>query len=88
MNNIRQHRPAYFTGFDNETVQFETADQLLAIGFVCNFRTVENFHRFSVALSEFNGALLMAEYNDGKKWWVVGYLKDDVPELPRWVPVR
>jgi hypothetical protein len=26
----------------------------------------------------------MAEFAEGKKWWVVGYMKDSVEGLPAW----
>jgi hypothetical protein len=80
---ITQHRPAYFSGFENEVVRFETLDDLLAIGFVANFRQdMETpFHRFSLA----DGRMLMAEYDEGHVWWVVGFISDASGlDLPVW----
>ena len=75
---IKQHRPNYFSGFDTEIVKFDTVDELKEIGFVKNFsdNLDGKFHQYS--LSEYyteDTHLLMAEYNKGKTWWVVGYIK-------------
>lgn len=83
MNQIKQHRPAFFEGWENEVVDFESKDDLLAIPFVSNFATQPGFHQFS-----FGNNLLMAEYQEGRKWWVVGYLKEPVAGLSEWVPVE
>ena len=85
MNKIRQHRPAYMSGWDDEVVDFETTEQLLAIPFVKNFRDAdpENFHQFSIG----HGSLpaLMAETHGGEKWWCIGFLDTaDGIELPAW----
>lgn len=87
MNTIKQHRPAYFTGFNNEVVSFTTTDELLAIPFVAGFRDLDGFHRHSVSRDGVR-LMLMAELNDGRKWWVIGYLDEDCPDLPTWKPVR
>ena len=42
------------------------------------------FHRFSQSEEWHDRWLLMAEFDEGKKWWVVGYLKEKVEELPAW----
>lgn len=83
MNEITQYRPAFFEGFENETVDFDNLEDLLKIPFVANFTTNRGFNRFSVS-----GQMLMAEYHNGKKWLVVGYIKN--PEglgLPEWKEV-
>lgn len=79
MNEIRQHRPAFFEGWENETIQFDTLEELLAIPWVKNFSAHGNFHQYSVS-----GNHLMAEYRGGREWWVVGTLKHDVEGLPKW----
>jgi len=82
MNRIRQHRPAFVTGFENEVVKFNTAEELLEIEFVKNFSRNDNFYRYSLG----SGAL-MAEYEDGYEWWVIGHI-DNAEEvnLPMWMP--
>ena len=82
MNRIRQYRPAYFTGFENATVEFDGVEALLAISFVTSFVN-ESFHQFSIDTTNGDNIALMAEYDDGNKWWVVGFLDSPV-DLPRW----
>ena len=86
MNRIRQHRPAFVTGFENEVVKFNTTEELLEIEFVKNFSRNDNFCRYSLSTSLGRGAL-MAEYEDGYEWWVIGHL-DNTEEvnLPKWMP--
>lgn|SRR5581483_1974489 len=86
-NSIRQHRPAYFTGYPEPlTVEFETIEQLTKIPFVANFaRDLGDgpFWRYSLG-----DDMLMAEYREGATWWVVGYIKDRdaiADQLPRWI---
>ena len=80
MSKITQYRPAFFEGFVNETAHFETMGDLLSIPFVANFANDEGFFRFSIS-----DEMLMAEYDGGKKWWVVG--RFEAPPnvgLPTW----
>ena len=42
MATIRQHRPAYFTGYENQTVEFNSLEELLKIEFVDNFKKTFN----------------------------------------------
>ena len=90
MPTIRQYRPAYFTGFEEEVVDFNTIDELLNIGFVKNFSDKSSpsnkaFFRFSMS-----DAFLMAEYERGTKWWGVGHITNDpnniCSALPKWEP--
>ncbi len=95
MPTIRQYRPAYVTGFENETKEFSSLEELLSIEFVDNFRKLPNgqtnprFHQFSI--SEIHGEfgyVLMAEYSNGFEWWVVGYINDNdgIKDMPSWTP--
>ena len=86
MNKIRQHRPSYFSGFKDLEVEFDSADALLEIPWVKNFAGAwdgDTFHRFSISRDKYS-KMLICELNDGKKWWVIGYLEHDVPTLPTW----
>lgn len=81
MNKIYQYRPAFFTGFYQEIVVFNTARELFAIPFVKNFSDDEDFYRFS--LTE-DGHYLFAEYwkKIKHKWMCVGWFDiDNDPEL-------
>ncbi len=68
---------------DLDQAEFESIEELLNIPFVATFAKVITpaFHRFSVS----SNSCLMAEYNKGAEWWVVGII--EFPEkvnLPRW----
>ncbi len=42
------------------------------------------FHRFSQVEEWHDRWLLMAEFAEGKKWWVVGIMRGEVEGLPTW----
>lgn len=91
---IKQYRPGYFTGYENKVENFNSLNELLAIDFVDNFKNtpeLSSFHQFSISEPSDDTMILMAEYEEGKIWWVVGYLSDAkeiVKDLPAWVPKR
>jgi hypothetical protein len=79
MNEINQHRPPYVDGYDNVCVCFSTDDELFEIPFVKCFRH-SNFSRYAMS-----GNHLMAIYDDGFEWWVIGTIKDPPSvHLPKW----
>jgi hypothetical protein len=93
MATIKRHRPAYFSGFDDEKSEFNSLTELFNIEWVDNFRKLPNnrvntnFHRYSVSKSvSSNGYVLIAEYDNGFEWWVIGFTDDDkiINELPEW----
>jgi len=95
MAKIKQYRPAFFTGFENEEKEFNSLEELFAIDFVDNFKKTPNnkvnpnFHQFSISTPSVDlPHILMAEYKGGAEWWVVGYIDDGeaVRQLPKWVP--
>lgn len=57
------------TSDENPPVEFSTLDELLQIPFVKRFSKDENFYRYSI-----NKEHLIAEYNNGYSWWVIGKL--------------
>jgi hypothetical protein len=90
---ITQHLPAYFTGFSKKVVAFETLDDLLEIPFVANFTTLPDFYRFSLWREDADPRFgvpaqvrLMAECENGRRWWVVGRIDGTPPDLPTWKP--
>ena len=88
MASIKQHIPNFVSGVDPETVEFQTLDELLDISFVKIWKD-KNFYQYSVSEDRW-GTILMAEYNSGIKWWVVGNIKGTTREelgLPEWKPV-
>lgn len=64
-NSIRQYRP---DGFENETLGFSTDEELINIPFVKNFNK-DNF--FCYAMSDNH---LMAIYDNGFRWRVIGII--------------
>lgn len=80
---IRQYRPAFFEGFETEECSFETVEELFQIPWIENFTKRDDFHQFSRA-----DEMLMAEYKEGKEWWVVGRFlgNPDEIDLPKWEP--
>lgn len=86
---IRQHIPNFVSGFNPAIEEFKTLDELLNLDFVKRFSDGDpNFYRFSVK-DYVTRVHLMAEYDEGRTWWVVGYIngiaKDDIG-LPQWIP--
>ena len=85
-NCIRQHIPNSCDFGDPEIAHFDGTADLLAVPWVKQFKDagMGRFYRFSL-----EGHRLMAEYNQGRKWWVIGTLKllDNV-DLPQWWPNR
>jgi hypothetical protein len=85
MNEIRQHIPSFIDGVDPLTIPFETVAELLDIPFVKNFidGMAWPFYRFSFCPDI---SALMAEYQLGQHWFVVGFIRDPLPgePLPIW----
>lgn len=74
--------------YDNEaersSVYFDTNEELFEVDMVKRWSMHKDFYRYSISDNH-----LMAEYIDGKKWWVIGYIK--YPEklnLPKWEPKK
>lgn len=82
-NTVRQHIPGFLTGHEPVVAEFDTLEELLAVPFVAHWKSNPGFHRFSMNV-EVGLSYLMAEYHNGKEWWVVGYLSGSIPGLPRW----
>jgi len=89
MAKIRQYFPNFYSGFDPQTIEFNTQKELLKIDFVKGFSENKTFFRYSLIIddnktSEFKSTL-MAEYKNGYKWFVVGSIDNvDSLNLPKW----
>jgi hypothetical protein len=86
--NFVEQRP----GHHYEDGEFNTQEELLAFPAIARWAQPfdgKPFHRWSMAL-ETNRTLLMAEYDEGRHWWVVGFITDGREELtlPQWEPKR
>jgi hypothetical protein len=75
---IRQYRPAFFEGFETETVEFSTIEELEAVPFVKRHASAADHHRLSLTKDN----TLMAEFQGGKRWLVVGFITEGRPDLP------
>jgi hypothetical protein len=80
-----QHVPNYID-CDPYTAEVATLEELLALEWVSFWKESPNdgeeFHKYSQSKVD-DGCYLMAEYNKGKSWWVVGYI-DEQLDLPEW----
>jgi hypothetical protein len=94
MAKIRQYRPAFFDGFENQTVEFNSIEELIKIDWVdgctkeIGGKYDKKFHQFSICKERGDTeSTLMAEYNDGFTWWVVGFIDDEeiIKNMPTWV---
>ncbi len=73
-----QYRPTFYSGFTNKEVEFDTVEELLNIDFVKSWSEDKGFCRYSLS-----GDHLMAEFNNGKNWWVVCFIRCtlDLPQF-------
>jgi len=83
MATITQYFPAFFSGFTQAVVTFSNLEELVNIPFVRKFAIRDDNNKFSgFAIWD---ERLMAIYNDGEDWYVVGNiegLKSSI--LPEW----
>ncbi len=88
---ITQHIPGFVQTDDPpETAEYASAAELLAVPFVHRWTTVKpGFHQFSSSRrNQMTRPYLMAEFDEGRVWYVVGFMDGDLPDLPEWVAVK
>ena len=85
MIGLKQHIPPFFDGFEPKLEHIESAADLDSIEWVQSWRQDPGFYRLSVAREAGRFKLLMAEFDRGAKWYVIGTLTADLPDLPTWV---
>jgi hypothetical protein len=79
----RQHIPAFCEGFDPQIAEVNSTEELLELNSVSQWRyNFKDFYRYSIDDNH-----LMAELDEGRKWYVVGYVRGNV-ELPKWEKKR
>jgi hypothetical protein len=83
---IRQHIPAFVDGVDPQTAVFVDREGLLEIPWVKAWAGDPGFHRYSLAQHR---PMLMAEFEEGLRWHVIGFIKATPSELralalPEW----
>ena len=66
-----------------EPIEFNTIDELMEISFIKEMMNVSSkrFKRLSISDN-----ILMAEYEDGYRWWALGYIYGGTLDLPKWEP--
>ena len=82
MNSLRQHIPSFVDIGDaaRPSSPFETTAELLALDVVHRWATRPGFTHFALS-----GDLLMCIGDEGRFWWVVGYLAHtEGLDLPPW----
>ena len=80
-NKIVQEVPNY-CDVEPKSAEFNTLAELLEIDWVKSSK--DDFYRWSLS-----GNRLMEESDEGRYWWVVGYVaRPDLLDLPKWVAVE
>ena len=90
---IRQHIPSCCSGVTPNEAEFTTVEELLEIDWVKLAKEDKDFYRFSFSFRDEPDifSALMLELNEGKFWWVIGYVpfenaKQLKDKLPNWTP--
>lgn len=83
MNHFKQHLPGW-ADVEPYDFEFSTQEELLSHDKILSWKEASDFYRFS--LSEINSRpTLMCELDEGRRWWVVGYLDHrEGIDLPDW----
>ena len=93
MAQIEKYIPDFCKGIKKEIDSFKSLEELKRIGYVEEFKKSSqvglNFYRYSVSKGLFKRDfenILIAEYNKGSLWLVIGYIDDFeiIKELPPW----
>lgn len=86
------HFPHYIKAKKSSSVVFHTLEDLLNIDHVSKFKISKfqekPFFRFSLSKETDKKYILMAEYDNGKSWWVVGFINQNIEDLPTWNPLE
>lgn len=74
---VRQSRPAYFSGFENEVFRNIEYDKITEVPFCKNFKH-DDFEKFTVEpYGTGDELIIMAHYKNGKSWVVAFALPMD-----------
>jgi hypothetical protein len=87
MPTITQYFPDFCEGFEKHTATVKSVEDLDRIEWIRSWRRDPAFYRFSLSLKRGDGGrpLLMAEFDGGKIWYVVGRLSEPLEGLSMWV---
>jgi chloramphenicol O-acetyltransferase len=86
---IKQYRPAYVSGYENQSNKFNSLNELLNIDWVKYFTEHSDFYKFSISIAEQyqKNHALMAEYKNGESWYVIGFIDKDTCKLLDELPI-
>lgn len=78
MNTFRKYCSPFSFNQDQLEFDFKSKKELLANKFLQSYFSHEGFFRFAIDVKESieDEIILMAEYENGHEWWVVGFLKN------------
>lgn len=80
---FKQHVPGFAQGTEAKSFEFkDTADLIQQLKNRFTWHTSPSFYQFSI-----NDKCIMVELENGKQWWVVGYVDGPV-ELTKWMPKK
>lgn len=77
---LKQRIPGYVYGVEPQVVVNWDGNPD-SVAWLGRWRTMKNFHRFSLSADH-----LMAEFDEGNSWFVVGSFEGGTPKLPLWSP--
>jgi hypothetical protein len=84
---ITAHKPVYVADADVDIREFNDIADLLSMDFVQSHVKQPGFFRYSILRSADQIRIpLLAEYHNGDKWLVIGFVEGDVSalNLPEW----
>ncbi len=84
---IEQHLPGYVSGVEPKSAEVESVEDFATIWWIEGWSREEGFWRFAYADGRHeaggpNHLSLMAEFEEGRKWVLVGSLSELLPDLP------
>jgi hypothetical protein len=94
---VRQHVPGFVLGTEPQEAMVATVKDALELDFVKSWKDKpkpDPFHQYSISKHHGNKWTLMAEYDEGRNWFVIAYLEFDdltfnpLTALPQWEPNR
>ena len=87
MLKLTEHTAIHRSKGDTEAILFNSAKELLKINFVRSHSKQDGFFRYSIHRSSGEHRIpLLAEYKNGEKWVIIGFIDGDISklELPDW----
>ena len=87
---VRQHIPSFVDGVEPAKTYVFNAEALEKLEFIHRWSEQQMFYRFAVHRNYFDDMhLMLAEFDGGKHWWVIAYLKGDdslkiLAKYPEW----